>query len=85
MISLYCHFNKIIKGSDFSFQSLALSQNFLLKIQKKSQKRTLYYLAMPLMASQILKSVDFTKTQKSRYLENETMFFLQIKKLTYYT
>ena len=23
---------------------------------------------------------DFTKTQKSRYLENETLFFLQIKK-----
>ena len=31
-----------------------------------------------MMTSQILKSVDFTKTQKSRYLENET-FFLQIK------
>ena len=30
---------------------------------------------------QILKSEDFTKTQKSRYLENETSFFLQIKKL----
>ena len=33
-----------------------------------------------MMTSQILKSVDFTKTQKSRYLENET-FFLQIKTL----
>ena len=32
-----------------------------------------------MMTSHILKSVDFTKTQKSRYLENET-FFLQIKK-----
>ena len=31
------------------------------------------------MTSQILKSVDFTKTQKSRYLENETFLF-QIKK-----
>ena len=30
------------------------------------------------MTSQILKFVDFTKTQKSRHLENET-FFLQIK------
>ena len=30
------------------------------------------------MTSQILKSVDFIKTQKSRYLENKT-FFLQIK------
>ena len=32
-----------------------------------------------MMTSQILKCVDFTKTQKSRYLENET-FFLKIKK-----
>ena len=30
--------------------------------------------SMPLMTSQILKSVDFTKTQKSRYLENEMRF-----------
>ena len=29
-----------------------------------------------MMASQILKSVDFTKSQKSRYLESET-FLLQ--------
>ena len=35
---------------------------------------------MPLMTSQIFKSLDFTKTQKSRYLENETLFLLQIKK-----
>ena len=32
-----------------------------------------------MMMSQILKSVYFTKTQKSRYFENET-FLLQIKK-----
>ena len=31
-----------------------------------------------MMMSQILKFVDFTKTQKTRYLENETLF--QIKK-----
>ena len=36
------------------------------------------------MTSQILKSMDFLKTQKSGYLENET-FFLQIKKFTNYT
>ena len=36
---------------------------------------------MLMMTSQILKSAGFTKTQKSRYLENETSFFLQIKKL----
>ena len=34
---------------------------------------------MSMMTPQILKSVDFTKTQKSRYLENGTLFFLQIK------
>ena len=34
---------------------------------------------MPMMASQVLKSLDFTKTQKSRYLGNETLFFLQTK------
>ena len=36
------------------------------------------------MKSQILKYVDFTKTQKSRYLEKETSFFLQIKKFINY-
>ena len=34
-----------------------------------------------MMTSHILKSVDFTKTQKSRYLENKT-FFLQVKNYT---
>ena len=37
-----------------------------------------------MMISQILKSVHFTKTQKSRYLENETLFFLQTKKFINY-
>ena len=39
---------------------------------------------MSLMSSQILKSVDFTRTQKFRYLEDKT-FFLQIKKFINYT
>ena len=34
-----------------------------------------------MMTSKILKSLNFTKTPKSRYIENETLFFLQIKKL----
>ena len=34
---------------------------------------------------QILKSVDFTVTQKCRYLEDETLFFLQIEKFINYT
>ena len=40
---------------------------------------------MLMMMSQILKSVDFTKTQKSQYLENETLLFRQIKKFINYT
>ena len=38
-----------------------------------------------MMASQILKSMDFTKTQKSRYLEEEKKIFFQIKKFINYT
>ena len=38
-----------------------------------------------MMTFQILKSVDFTKTEKSRFLKNETIFFLQIKKFIDYT
>ena len=33
-----------------------------------------------MMTSQILKSVDFIKTQKPKYDENETLLFLQIRK-----
>ena len=33
-----------------------------------------------MMTSQILKFVDFIKTQKSRYLKNETYFFFKKKK-----
>ena len=40
---------------------------------------------MPMMTSQILEFVNLTKTQKSRYLENETLFFLQIKKFINFT
>ena len=35
---------------------------------------------MLMMMPEILRSVHFTKTQKSKYLENKTLFFLQIKK-----
>ena len=33
-----------------------------------------------MMTSQILKFVDFTEIQKSRYLENKALFLVQIKK-----
>ena len=34
-----------------------------------------------MMGSQILKSVDLTKTQKPGYLENKTLFFSSNKKI----
>ena len=40
---------------------------------------------MLMMTSQILISVYVTKTQKSRYFENETLFFIQIQKIVNYT
>ena len=43
------------------------------------------YITMPMVTSQILKSVDFTKTLKQKYVENATLFFLQIKKLINYS
>ena len=62
-------------GKNVSFNSIScLSMNILILFLTK------HYVAMPMMTSQILKSADFTKTQKSRYLENVTVFFLQIKK-----
>ena len=42
------------------------------------------YVEMPLMTSQILKFVNLTEIQKSRYLENKTLFFLQVKKFNNY-
>ena len=37
------------------------------------------------MRSQIVEFIDFTKSQKSRYLEDEILFFLQIKKFFNYS
>ena len=37
------------------------------------------------MMSQIFKFLNFTKTQKSSYLENKVLFFLQIRKFINYT
>ena len=64
----------------FVIQHTGIWPNFILivvRIQKNKHKCNFHYVAMPMMTSQIVKPVDFTKIQKSRYLENET-FFLQI-------
>ena len=86
---LYYHFIEIIKGPGTSFQSPALSKNMLemfvirctyLGSERNKQKCNFHYAEMYMMTSHNWKYVDFTKTQKSRYLENET-FFLSIKKI----
>ena len=78
-ISLYCHFNKIIQGPGTSFQSAELSQENVRNVYHISNCN-FHYVAILMMMSQILKSVDFTKTQKSRYLESKTLFFSWNKK-----
>ena len=57
----------------------------LLRIQKNKLKYNFHYVAKSTMASQVLKFVDFTKTWKARYVENEALLFLQIKKFINYT
>ena len=97
-ISLFCHFNKMVKGPGTSFQSPALGRKHVRNVCHNAQyyltkfhfdstqdsteisvKFNFHYVAMSIMTSQILKSVDFTKT-RSKYLENETLFFLQVRK-----
>ena len=52
--------------------------------ERNKHKCNLHHATIIMMTSQILKSAGFTKTQKSRYLENQTLFFLQIKKFSIY-
>ena len=47
----------------------------------KKHKCNFHYAVTCMMKSQILKSIDFIKTQNPRYLENET-FFIETKKFT---
>ena len=69
----------------FVRQHISISPNFIsillyLGFKRNKYKCNFHYVAMSVMRSQILKTEDFTKTHKSRYLENES-FFLQLKKI----
>ena len=46
----------------------------ILRFKRKKHKCNFHYVTMSIMISQILKPVDITRTEKSRYLENETFF-----------
>ena len=47
----------------------------VLRIKKNKHKCNFHYVTMPTMTYQILKFADFTKTEKSRYLEKKHFFF----------
>lgn len=51
----------------------------LLRFERNNQKCKFHPEATFMMTSEILKFVDFTITQNSKYLENETMIFLKMK------
>ena len=57
--------------------SFILTLSRILKIESVTSN------ILSMMTSQILKFEDSSKTRKSRWLENETLFFLQIKKNHY--
>ena len=72
----------------FVIQHINIWPNFILIVlgfKRNKHKCNFHYLAMPMVTSEILKSVDFKKTQKPRYLEKEALFFLQIKNFINYT
>ena len=72
----------------FVIQHTSVWPNFILiviRFTRNKYKGNFHYVTMPMMTSQILKSADFTETQKCTYLKNETWFFLQIKKIINYT
>ena len=60
-----------------------ISSWYYIGVKRNNHLCNFHYVAMPVMTLQILKSADFTKTEKSRYLENKT-FFLQTKKFINY-
>ena len=52
----------------FFIQQTSIGPNFILivlKIQKNKHRCNFHYVAMSMVTSQILRSVDFTETQKS--------------------
>ena len=68
---------KCFSYSTVVFDQISLWQYVAFKIYK--HQYNFHYVAMPMVTSQSLKSVDFTKTQKSKYLENK-IFLVQINK-----
>ena len=95
LISVYCHFNKIIKGPGTSSSSPALSQKHVtllfdqfsfsqcLGFRRNKHNCNFHYIAMPMVTSQILKS-GFHKNAKIQISREQNIIFLQIKKFINY-
>ena len=69
----------------FVIQRTSIWPNFVLIVLRiKKNKHNFHYVAMTMTTSQILKFVDFTKIQKSKYFENEQIIFSSNKKIHEY-
>ena len=87
----YWYFNKIITEPElasslpywakniemFVIEHTSIWPSFLLGFKINKHKCNFHYITY----DEILKSMDFIETQKSRYLVNEALVFPQIKKL----
>ena len=98
-ISLYCHFNKIIKEPGTSFQSPVLSQKHVRNVCLTAYQYLTKFIFQSAQDSKEIsrsgnsttsnayndvtdfKICGFHKAQKSRYLENKILFFIQNKKV----
>ena len=74
----------------FVIQHTSIWLTFILTVlyfrfKRNMHKCNFYYVAIPLMTSQILKSVDFTKTQNLDILRTKDNFFFKLKKFINYT
>ena len=67
----------------FLIQHTSISPNVILIVLRI--QCNFHYVAMLMITSQLSISLDFAKTEKSRYLENEAQLFLHIKKFVNYT
>ena len=72
------HIQKGLPYSTLVFDQILFLQHLI--FQRKKHECNFHYEEMPMMTSQILRSVDFTKSQKPRYPENKTSLNLQIKR-----
>ena len=75
---IYSHLSQ---GKSYGFEAWSQKKSYrnLQKVRESFSKKN--FPTLLIMTSRILKSAYFTKTKKSRYLENETLFFSSNKKI----